>query len=52
MSDELNIDYQTIRNYLNRMFSKGIIAKQKIRRGENTYTYIKMYNIHVPVEWL
>ena len=52
MSTELNIDYQTVRNYLNRMFSKGIVAKHKIRRGEYTYTYIKMYNIHVPIEWL
>lgn len=52
MSDKLQIDYQTIRNYTNKLFEKGLIAKHKISKGEYVYTYIKMYNIHVPVEWL
>ena len=52
MSDYTFIDYQTIRNYTKKLFDNGIITKQKISKGEYVYTYIKMYNIHVPVEWL
>jgi len=51
-SNDLGIDYQTIRNYFNKLFAKGILAKHKINNGEYVYTYIKMYNIHVPIEWI
>lgn len=46
------INYQTIRNYINKLFQIGLIAKHKVNNGEYVYTYIKMYNLHVPVDWL
>ncbi len=52
MSSDLLIDYQTIRNYVNKLFGKGIVAKHKVSKGEYVYTYINMYSIHVPIEWL
>ncbi len=51
-SNSLFIDYQTMRNYMKKLHDKGILAKHKIKKGEYVYTYIKMYNIHVPVEWM
>lgn len=51
-SDKLDIDYQTIRNYFTKLFNLGMLAKHKINNGEYVYTYIKMYNIHIPVNWI
>lgn len=51
-SNELFIDYQTMRNYIRKMHDIGLLAKHKIKNGEYVYTYINMYNVHVPVEWL
>jgi Fic family protein len=51
-SDYLHIDYQTIRNHFKRLFDVGLIAKHKVNKGEYVYTYIRMYNIHVPVNWI
>lgn len=51
-STELFIDYQTMRNYITKLHNIGLLAKQKIKKGEYVYTYINMYNIHVPVEWM
>ncbi|XMB85821.1 Fic family protein [Mycoplasmatota bacterium WC44] len=48
----LEIDYQTTRNYLNKLLNNGILTKHKIKNGEYVYIYIKMYQIHVPVDWL
>lgn len=49
MSEELGIEYQTTRNYLNRLFDRGLLSKHKVSKGEYVYTYIKMYGVHVPV---
>ena len=50
--NELFIDYQTMRNYITKLSNIGLLAKHKISKGEFVYTYINMYNIHVPVEWM
>ncbi len=52
MSDTLGIDYQTSRNYLNKLQKKSILSKHKIRNGKYVYIYINMYQIHVPVDWV
>lgn len=52
MSNDLHIDYQTIRNYILKLFNRGLVSKHKINKGEYVYTYINMYNIHVPVDWI
>lgn len=51
-STDLYIDYQTMRNYIRKMHNIGLLAKHKIQNGEFVYTYINMYNVHVPVEWM
>jgi Fic family protein len=51
-SSSLFIDYQTMRNYMNKLHNIGLLAKHKVQKGEFVYTYINMYNIHVPVEWM
>ncbi len=52
MSECLQIDYQTVRNYLNRLVQNGILSKHKTKNGQYTYVYVTMYQIHVPVDWL
>lgn len=52
VSDDTEIDYQTVRNYIKKLFDRGVITKRKITKGEYVYTYIKMYNIHVRPEWI
>lgn len=51
-SKALNINYQTVRNYFIKLNNAGIIASHKIKQGEQVYTYIKMYQVFVPVDWL
>lgn len=51
-SETLKIDYQTMRNYCNKLHNKGILSKQKISNGEYVYIYTKLYTKHVPVDWL
>ncbi len=52
MSECLQIDYQTIRNYLNRLVQHRILSKHKTKNGQYTYVYMNMYQIHVPVDWV
>lgn len=51
-SDALHINYQTIRNYFIKLNNKGLLASHKIQQGEYVYTYIKIYQVYVPVDWL
>gem|GEM_PF-150762 len=51
-SSILSIEYQTIRNYFNKLFDMGLLSKHKIHNGEYVYTYIKMYNVHIPIDWV
>lgn len=51
-SNDLNINYQTIRNYYIKLNNAGVFASHKIQQGEHVYTYIKMYQVFVPIDWL
>jgi Fic family protein len=51
-SKALQIDYQTMRHYIMKLHNLGLLAKEKIANNEYVYTYIKLYNIHVPIDWI
>jgi Fic family protein len=51
-SETLDISYQTMRHYINKLHDQGLLERHKLYRGEYVYTYIKLYNIYVPVDWL